>query len=308
MSVISFTRYRPSPRYPPVVTPWTEARIEEATDPDGPWSVIETVTLDPVDADPTEPQLRSFSTDAADPDSTWFRVVFLDAADNEEPTGPVALAEVSGYPSLAELLADSSSAELAALTDDQADALRDEAIFAVETRCRQSFTAEGTADDPVTKHAVGQGGGVLYLPARLASLSAVEIAGSALGAGDLSLADDFASLSIAQSSPSTWLERALVDSAASEFPNGSQVAISGVWGWEEVPEAVVTALRFHMEDRAAADAHKLAPTVRAARSLGLGSVNQGNLNLSIDHREAMLSARAARQVAGLVWRATGVAV
>lgn len=212
------------------------------------------------------------------------------------------------YPTRATLVAASSSEELLALSTAQQDALRAEAITAVEQFTGQSFEAEGTEEAPVTKHVTGQGGQLLYLPARLESLDTLEITHSGLTADDVTVADDFASISIAQSAPATWLERALADSQPSEFPPGSSVAITGIWGWSACPAAVATALRFHMEDRAAADAHKLAPTVRAARALGLDSVDQGNLSLSIARPEAMLSTRARRQVADLVWRATGVVV
>jgi hypothetical protein len=58
----TFTDYRPVARYPPITTPWTQARIEEAPAETGPWTTIDTITLSPVDSDPTAPQARSFST------------------------------------------------------------------------------------------------------------------------------------------------------------------------------------------------------------------------------------------------------
>jgi hypothetical protein len=96
--VVSFTDYRPVARYPPITTPWTQARIDEATADTGPWTTIDTITLSPVDSDPTAPQARSFSTPNATLTSGWYRVVFLDAASNEDITSPVAHNSPSGAP------------------------------------------------------------------------------------------------------------------------------------------------------------------------------------------------------------------
>ncbi|RPH37052.1 MAG: hypothetical protein EHM90_00445 [Chloroflexi bacterium] len=88
MSLVSFTDYVPSARYDG--NPWTLARIEEATSSAGPWTVADTITLDPEDGDPANPRARSFTTDAANDLSTWFRIVWVDAAANGEATDPVA--------------------------------------------------------------------------------------------------------------------------------------------------------------------------------------------------------------------------
>lgn len=86
MTVITLTEYQPSERFDGVA--WTEARIDGAMAVDGPWVPIETITLDPVDTDPTTPAVRNFTTAQAG-GQTWFRVVFLDADDNPEVTDPV---------------------------------------------------------------------------------------------------------------------------------------------------------------------------------------------------------------------------
>ena len=51
--VVSLADFRPSPRYD--ATAWTQARIEEGTASVGPWVVLETQNLSPVDADPANP-------------------------------------------------------------------------------------------------------------------------------------------------------------------------------------------------------------------------------------------------------------
>jgi hypothetical protein len=86
-NVISFTDYTPSPRFDE--QPWTHARIEGSTVASGTWMAIETIALDPVDDDPTAPASRSFTTEDADASFTWFRIVFVDADGDEQPTMPV---------------------------------------------------------------------------------------------------------------------------------------------------------------------------------------------------------------------------
>jgi hypothetical protein len=88
MAVISLTGYKPSPRHDGKW--WTEARIEGATSEAGSYAELETVTLDPVEPDPTAPLERSFTTEEVT-NQTWVRVVFVDADGDEESTLPVAL-------------------------------------------------------------------------------------------------------------------------------------------------------------------------------------------------------------------------
>lgn len=80
--VITFEDYTPIARYDS--TPWTEARIEEATAVDGTWAEIETITLDPVDSDPSSPLQRNLTTTmASDTIGLWYRIVFVDGSANE---------------------------------------------------------------------------------------------------------------------------------------------------------------------------------------------------------------------------------
>lgn len=86
--VLSLDEYRPSPRYDSL--PWTEARIEEGTASVGPWSLIDTIALLPVDADPSNPAARSFTTQNASDGELWYRIIFADAdGDIGQPTFPV---------------------------------------------------------------------------------------------------------------------------------------------------------------------------------------------------------------------------
>jgi hypothetical protein len=86
--VVTLEDYRPSPRYDG--EPWTDARIEEGPAYIGPWTTLETIALSPVDADPTNPAYRNFTTDLGTADELWYRIVFLDAdASTGLPTIPV---------------------------------------------------------------------------------------------------------------------------------------------------------------------------------------------------------------------------
>jgi len=87
--VITFEDYLPSPRYDSL--PWTTITIEEGPTDIGPWTVIDTQPLDPVDTDPANPIVRNFTTDlASDLPDLWYRVVFFDASlDESQPTVPV---------------------------------------------------------------------------------------------------------------------------------------------------------------------------------------------------------------------------
>jgi hypothetical protein len=100
--VVSLEDFKPPPRFDAV--PWNRARIEEAP-PVRPfvWTAVETLALNPLDADPTQPQSRNLTTTQAALPSGYYRVVFLDAADHEAPpTDPVANA-VSPVPTIDEL-------------------------------------------------------------------------------------------------------------------------------------------------------------------------------------------------------------
>jgi hypothetical protein len=87
--VVSFVGWTPPQRFDS--NPWTEARIEEAPDPTvGPWTLIDTITLSPLDPDPTDPLLRSLTTSNGTLEDQWYRIIFVDAAGGvTEPTTPV---------------------------------------------------------------------------------------------------------------------------------------------------------------------------------------------------------------------------
>src|SRR4029077_15086797 len=103
--VITFEDYRPIARYDSEA--WTEAQIEEAVAVAGPWTVIDTIVLSPLDADPSDPALRNLTTDQADdaPD-LWYRITFLDTGGNTSlPTTPVQNSDdTTSYANVDELM------------------------------------------------------------------------------------------------------------------------------------------------------------------------------------------------------------
>jgi len=95
--VITFAGFTPAPRYDSI--PWTEVRIQEsgaayttaAEAEAGVWTVIDTIALSPLDADPAAPDIREFTTElASDTADLWYRIIFLDATgDDTLPTLPI---------------------------------------------------------------------------------------------------------------------------------------------------------------------------------------------------------------------------
>lgn len=84
----SLIDYTPSPRYG-TSDPWTQARIEQSASRSGPFTEIETQTLDPAYTDPESPPSYDFTTELVTIYPGWLRVVFLDADGTQEPTEPV---------------------------------------------------------------------------------------------------------------------------------------------------------------------------------------------------------------------------
>ncbi len=101
--VITLEGYTPVARYDSI--PWTQARIEEGATIDGPWTVIDTKALSPVDADPSHPATRNFTTENGSAATNyWYRVVFLDATgDDTLPTSPFQNGAQAPYITTAEL-------------------------------------------------------------------------------------------------------------------------------------------------------------------------------------------------------------
>lgn len=186
------------------------------------------------------------------------------------------------YPPTEDLVAASSVPELSALTSDQQDALRASAIRAVEEYTQQQFvpyTGVITVESP--------GGGELWLPRRLRSLTSAYASGSDPYELDaLRIAPDgYRLVWIDNVVGVGYYEQALMEVSGhdypTKFPHASTIYVDGDWGWDGVPDDVVQAIRFDMEDQALADANALSATVHVARKLGLESIDQGNLRMQL---------------------------
>jgi hypothetical protein len=118
--VITFEDFQPSPRYDSV--PWSEVQISEGTTSAGPWTLIDTLAISPVDSDPALPAFRDFTTaNASDDPDLWYRLTFFDAnGDFALPTFPVQNTEddrpiYASITELAQVLRVSGSSRSAAL-------------------------------------------------------------------------------------------------------------------------------------------------------------------------------------------------
>jgi hypothetical protein len=83
MIFVSLQGFVPSARFDG--NPWTKAIIQEAPEMIGPWTVIETVTLSPIDTDPENPIGRNFSFEGTIANG-WYQVVFTDTGATESET------------------------------------------------------------------------------------------------------------------------------------------------------------------------------------------------------------------------------
>jgi len=70
--------------------PWTDIQIEEAEAVTGPWTLIDTLPIPIVDADPSNPASQDFTTVNDTAADLWYRVKFTDGDGNESlPTTPL---------------------------------------------------------------------------------------------------------------------------------------------------------------------------------------------------------------------------
>ncbi len=88
-TVLTFPPYTPPARNDD--EPWTEALVQQADTSDGTYALIDTLTLDPVDTDTTQPQERHLTTyEADDSPGKWYRIIWTDALTHQSlPTAPI---------------------------------------------------------------------------------------------------------------------------------------------------------------------------------------------------------------------------
>lgn len=87
--VVTFESFQPSDRFDNV--PWSAAEVYEGATVTGPWVLIDTIALNPVDVDPAHPAFRNLTTSAAsETDGLWYQLVFIDGSGNiGQPTTPI---------------------------------------------------------------------------------------------------------------------------------------------------------------------------------------------------------------------------
>ncbi len=76
--IVSFTAISPPLRYD--AQPWETVQISEAPTLSGPWTVIDSQSLSPLDPDPSQPLQRDFTTHLATISEGFYSLTFLDGA------------------------------------------------------------------------------------------------------------------------------------------------------------------------------------------------------------------------------------
>lgn len=207
------------------------------------------------------------------------------------------------YPTRADLVGDSTVAELTTLSADDQDALYESAVNAVEDYTGQTFTAATEA-----RLLDSKGGVRLYLPWRIETLTALEASGTAFSAidVDISYKRDYLTLTPTAGISNYYL-RALndvMDFSSRTFPIGeNKVSITGVWGWTTCPKAVALALRWDMEDMARAAATAGYGALAAYKAQGASKVRQDTLEVWFEsgNNKIGLPSRAVALLEPYVW-------
>src|SRR4051794_1496662 len=153
-----------------------------------------------------------------------------------EPTSQ-ASPSPTGYPTCAELVADSLVAALTSLPAPQQQLLYEQSIAAIEEYCGQKFDYQAAT----TYILDGTGSDVLYLPKRLEVLTGLVVEGSTLAIGDVILQEPYDKLVVKPNSAASMnyyeqalrsFEAGLSNSFAYDQEN---VTVSGDWGWSVFP-------------------------------------------------------------------------
>ena len=85
--IVTLTDFTPVERYDN--TAWTTALIYEGAAATGPFTLIDTVTLDPTDTDPSNPLTRDFTLTTATIEQGWYQVEWQDGAGVTSVAPPV---------------------------------------------------------------------------------------------------------------------------------------------------------------------------------------------------------------------------
>lgn len=222
--VISFDNYLPPARFDDL--PWKQVLVEEADTAEGVWAVIDTLTLSPVDDDPSDPALRSFTTEAAsDEAGLWYRVTFLDEdGDTSQPSTPVRNAVTSAYFTVDQLKAQLDIPANSEQFDEDLERAVGAAADTINGHCRRRFTKD-TVD--VERSYYLDGSGLVEID-DLAEMTSVEIDGELVDAADYALEPLNAA---ADSRPFTHVR---LDTTSA----GTLLTVTGKFGWPAIPARV----------------------------------------------------------------------
>lgn len=141
--VVTLEDFRPPARYDAL--PWTQAQIQEASSANGSYSTLETKSFSG-DSDPSDPQLRSFTTELGTAANYWYRIVFVDASgDVSLPTDPVQNTSTAStlYVSLSEVKSTLTLGSQNYADEDIQDAV-EAASRAIDDACGRKFYQDTT--------------------------------------------------------------------------------------------------------------------------------------------------------------------
>jgi len=236
--IVSFEGYKPPDRFD--ATAWTQVQIEEAPASTGAWTVIDTLTLDPVDTDPSHPATRSFTTVNGTGPGLWYRVVFLDATGGRSsPTMPVRNSD-AGPPArfaTADDLAVRLGLELSDDEAERAERLLEAASGLIQDEAKQTIAL--VEDDELTMS--GTSDEVIKLPQRpVVSVASVTLDSVALAEGSDWYLDGNAIVRIPSSSV------LVLEGGEESAPGGGRgfgwptqtLTIVYTHGYETIPESV----------------------------------------------------------------------
>ena len=86
--VRTFEDFRPPKRHD--LIPFTSVVVQESATEDGTYTTIDTITLLPVDTDPSEPQSRDLTTADATLDPAWYKLIWTDSQGGYFPSDPIS--------------------------------------------------------------------------------------------------------------------------------------------------------------------------------------------------------------------------
>jgi hypothetical protein len=107
--------------------PFTSVRMQEAEGSGGPWTTLETITIDPVDADPSAPATRSYTTGLATLEEGWLRLEWVDDDGAIFDSDPVRFPTPGSRLASAADVATRLATDLSERQEDQIDVLLDAA-------------------------------------------------------------------------------------------------------------------------------------------------------------------------------------